>query len=556
MSKQLNLKWVSDTIGDEYKKWKVGDVVTINSQTGTGKNYFITGDRAKIGLVDTVEEWENILYICNRIELKRQVKQDLLKKYGMEINYVENDNGQLIVDTEWLDEVETIKNVTIKSYHSIAFNRKERSYGNGNYYLDKYKYIVCDECQFFLTDAGFNQYTYYAFTELIKERNSKSIMIYLSATIEEIAPLIDEAIENWKTKFGDIWFGNWAKCNKWEYNTGIDYNYLNVKYFKNINTIAQLIKNRRTEKWVIFVTSEDSGKELEEGLLADDIEATFIKAGKESDEKKMVTTNSTFNSQVLIATKCIDNGVNIKDKSITNLVVMAYDKTTFIQEIGRLRLNIKDAHNINLYIRCCYKKTFLTLLNEYEKKEEMVKLFNEDIITFKSKFNNNYHSLPQDIFYLNNSNEWCLNELGIERLNIDIKFATKMVEKFKKDKNFAFIKEQLSWLNLEDIFDKNNLIEDVVDEGNVEMLRVFLEEAYENNDRMDKEIFTGRVTDIVKNDENLKVLFNKISGNGNRQKGAQNFNKLFEKVELPYIVGSKKFRINGKLETKWIVISV
>ena len=37
----LNLKWVSDTIGEEYKQWRKGDIITIQAQTGTGKTYFV-----------------------------------------------------------------------------------------------------------------------------------------------------------------------------------------------------------------------------------------------------------------------------------------------------------------------------------------------------------------------------------------------------------------------------------------------------------------------------------------------------------------------------------
>lgn len=38
---KLNLKFVSDVIGEDYKKWKRGEIVLISAQTGTGKNYFI-----------------------------------------------------------------------------------------------------------------------------------------------------------------------------------------------------------------------------------------------------------------------------------------------------------------------------------------------------------------------------------------------------------------------------------------------------------------------------------------------------------------------------------
>ena len=70
----LNLKWVSDTIGEEYKQWSKGDIVTIQAQTGTGKTYFV-----KNVLVPYLDKYENMLIVSNRVNLKRQVKIDLLK---------------------------------------------------------------------------------------------------------------------------------------------------------------------------------------------------------------------------------------------------------------------------------------------------------------------------------------------------------------------------------------------------------------------------------------------------------------------------------------------
>lgn len=36
-----NRKYVSDIIGDEYKKWDKGDIVFIKTPTGSGKTTFI-----------------------------------------------------------------------------------------------------------------------------------------------------------------------------------------------------------------------------------------------------------------------------------------------------------------------------------------------------------------------------------------------------------------------------------------------------------------------------------------------------------------------------------
>ncbi len=165
MNKQLNLKWVSETIGDEYKKWRKGDVVYIQAQTGTGKTFFITGDEKVKGLLDKMPCWEKLIYICNRIELKRQLKIDLLNKFGIRIK--RDDKNKDMVDVDWLDNQTIINNVVITSYHAIADGELGNIYKDESNSVSDFDYIVCDECHFFLTDAGFNNKTYLAYEELV-----------------------------------------------------------------------------------------------------------------------------------------------------------------------------------------------------------------------------------------------------------------------------------------------------------------------------------------------------------------------------------------------------
>ena len=89
---------MTETIGKDYKDWKKGDIIRIQAQTGTGKTYFITGDKKHKGLIDTLKDYEKMIYICNRTELKKQIKIDLLNKYEMKIPYITNDKGEVITN--------------------------------------------------------------------------------------------------------------------------------------------------------------------------------------------------------------------------------------------------------------------------------------------------------------------------------------------------------------------------------------------------------------------------------------------------------------------------
>lgn len=542
--KKLNLKWVTEVIGEDYKNWKKGDVVRVQAQTGTGKTWFIMDK-----LIGNMKDYENLIYICNRIELKRQIKLDLLKKYNLDIPRLSD--GKL--NTEALDNITKIENIVITSYHAIAFSSLENTYNSKNNNLDEFNYIVCDEMHFLLTDSSFNNLTRLAFDELISNVHRNATKIFISATMDEMVKVIEKAVESSKNSFIK---GDNLKLHT--YNTGIDYSYLNIKYFKHIKDIITLIKNDKTnEKWLIFVTSKKNGQDIKNELDKYNISNEFITSGSKTVEAKNITSESKFNCKVLISTKALDNGVNIKDDKVKNLVVMAFDKTTFIQEIGRVRFNILNAPTINLYIRTCYKKTFTNLVDRiYNPKFQDCELYMKDRSKFDRKYHNNLSSLADDLFYIDNdTKDITLNKMGYVRLIKDGAFAKIMIEKFENEGEFAFIKEQLLWLGLEDTFNKDNLIEDVTKEDNIDTLKGFLKDAYSEKKYFYKEKFIEDIMKIINNDENLKVLFNKISGNGNRAKGAKMFNKLFtsNKVNLDYVVCTEKKTINGERKNYWFV---
>ncbi len=544
--KKLNLKWVTEVIGEDYKNWKKGDVVRVQAQTGTGKTLMITGNDKVKGMIDRMEDYEELIYICNRIELKRQIKLDLLKKYNLEIP----------TTIEELDNKKKIKNITITSYHAIAYRELEKIYNDKDYSLDKYSYIVCDECHFFTADGDFNNKTRLAYKSLVKTRHRNAIKIFISATMDEVANAIDKVMKEYKL---DIFKKNTIHT----YSTGIDYSYLNTKYFTKISDIITLIKNDKSnDKWLVFVTSKSNGKDILDKLTSYNISSELIISGTNNKESKNITTESKFNCKVLITTKVLDNGVNIKDVDVKNLVVMANDKTTFLQEIGRIRFRIDNAPNINLYIYVSNKRVFNTFINKvYEPKFNSYNLFVDNKKEFEKKYDNDLSQVYDDIFYREvNTNKYKVNKFGLVRLFRDMSFAKDMLEKLENDK-FAFIKEQLSWLGLEDTFSKENLIENVAEDSNLELLKNFLDNAYKNDERFTKEYFLSKMDEFINADESLRIELNKIDGGKSRKKGMKAYNDLFSnKLKINYNVGSKEVKktIDGKRKkfTYWTIFLI
>lgn len=545
-NKPLNLQYVSDVIGKDYKKWNYGDVCCIFSQTGTGKTLFITGDSVREGLIDRLDEGERLIYLCNRTALKRQVKISLLKKYNQPVPIIADEkgipildnDGKLNVDFDALDQITVIENVTVASYHAIASGVKDNTFLDMDvkHTLDHYRYIVCDECHFMFTDSGYMNKTNLVFQEIIRGGYPQSIVIYISATMDDILPTIEKAFEDSIVK--TIW--GYGKNALHKYTTGIDYSYLNIKYFNSNMDLVRLIANdTSSDKWLVFVTSMNMGDKIQDELKSYDINSVFIKSGTVNDETKSIIDSEKFNCKVLISTKVLDNGVNIKDESVKNLVVCAYDKTTFIQEIGRLRVNIKNPRNINLFIKTMDKKMFYGRIGKvYQPRLDVIQLFGEDIDKFKHTYNMDLNNIYPELFYLDKNNEWSLNVTGYARLLKDNDFACQMAEAFNVDE-FAFIKEQLKWLERDNEFNEENFIQNVPDDEDVTLLAEFLENA-SNIERYDKEAFIESVMKIISKSITLKSTLNKVDGkHKSRSKGIKIFNKLFELCNLPYAIIGK-----------------
>ena len=535
---KLNLKWVSKTIGEEYKQWRKGDIVTIQAQTGTGKTYFI-----KNKLVSSMDLHEHMLILANRINLKRQLKKDLLK----------NMKKDMPLSNEELDKMYEFGNVTIMSYQQINQIKHRETYDDKKLNLDFYDYIICDECHFIMSDGGFNNKCDYSILSLIKN-NIRAIKVFISATMEEVKNIIVGSLNN--KAFGIL-------PKHYDYTTGIDYSYIDAKYFKNIKDMAVIIKNSPKEngKWLIFVTKKIDGITIKEIIGNLKTVSIITKETKNNEDLNNILENSKFNSDVLICTKALDNGINISDCEVKNIVIMSFDKITFLQELGRIRQDINNTYKVNLYIQTKSKKSFTTLISKiYEPKFKLINEYcgaNDDGLLPKKytdeekekiykefciKYNRDFDKLPKDIFYIDKLGKWKINIIGYARLIKDNKFANHMVDLFKKDYKFAFIKEQLSWINLENTFNENNLMENVMD----------------NEDLNNIEIYLQSLVGVRLHKEARNELIDKLNLTDSRGRQQKKITTLAGYVldNFNMILISKKVKEKGKLVTIWLLNNV
>ncbi|MED4016977.1 DEAD/DEAH box helicase [Sutcliffiella cohnii] len=536
MSK-LNLQWVSDSIGDDYKNWNKGDTVLMEAQTGTGKSWFIQNV-----LLDEMMDQERLLLVCNRTHLKRQLKKDLLEKYKQPIPST----------LEELDKITTIADkVTITSYHAISHTIQDSIYEKTTkkYNVGHYDYIVMDECHFLFADGSFNNKTRFAYKELVQEYYPHSIKIFISATMFEVRQPIINAVN----KIKNNGFGL-DEAEIHEYSTGTDYSYLSPKYFKSIETIVNVIKNDTSEeKWLIFISDiERDGKKIMDEF--GEKNCSLIKSGTVSDELKSIIDDSKFNKKILICTKALDNGINIRDSKLKNIVIMTWDRITFIQMLGRKRININDAEQVNLYIPTRYKKSFLSKLKVFKEKERELELHHKNPSEFYNKYDNDLKDFQfvNDLFYRNVvTGKIDVNLIGMKRLYADIQFAEKMIEKFEADKKYAFIKEQLSWLGIEDNDIESNMLEDVVLEEDIEKLEDYL------NSIINKKLFSDdqqKLSDLVVRE--LITISSKTDYRTKKINPTTLETIIRDQLNLPYAISKPKQETKGEMRKKrYIVIS-
>ena len=523
-NKILDLRYVNEIISDDDIKTFYKHDVFISSQTGTGKTRFILGDNEKLGLIDKIGN-KKVLYLYNRKQLGLQIKKDLLNKYNMEI-----------LNDKELDKLDTIKSTTVMSYQKLEYEILKHKAIKKEFDVDEYDYIICDEAHYFLTDSDFNNNVEHSFQLLINGWcGIVCNRIFISATMDEVKELFKkEAI------------------NPIEFTSGIDYSYLNVKYFKKDSTIVNLIRNDKSDdKWLVFVSSKKEGINLKNELKQYGISCEYMDA----KTKESYIKNESFDCSVLICTKVLDNGVNINDKKVNNIVINSFSKVDLIQELGRLRINIKSARLINLYINAMDGQKFQRQLNTVlNLKTKQLEKYKNDNTNFKIYYNSNPNKLYKSLFRIDNGIE--LNELGVIKLENDLKYFKYMCEKFKTDGKYAYVKEVLSWLKLEETFSEDNFLDDkVISNDSVENLSKLLDSVIGQKILEDTQ---KKISDSIKRD------FNGIKNNidyRTKKASVATLNSILQNdLKLNYMISSKRTskRVDGvpKKYVYWTVVKI
>lgn len=502
--------FIDDIIGDggskEYQKWENGKVILLTAQTGKGKTHFILNTLLKY----VIKNNGFIFYFVNRKLLKKQIENDIRDR---EIQLSQNNiyvlNNYIKVYT--YQSIENL-NKHIEIENKIKNLQKECEYNIFD--CNKFHhniFFIYDECHYFYCDSNFNTKTevsYYHLRNIIQNQYRKKnrienddrnyshneeddkilkwnyIEIFMSATMEQMKSKIYEDNNN-----DSIFYFPRNYNSIIHYDCDLDYSYVNINILDSKQRIPDLVTNS-SEKWLIFVDNKNYGKELMDILKNNKTDVAYIDTDYENDDDSKqtvnnITENSLSQKRVIISTSVLDNGVSIKDEALRNLIILVDNKETFLQMLGRIRINDND--EVNLYICNKTKQDFekriksLCRLNKFYEKYKETMFDNKNIhpLEIDKKHSNDIEKLRirqskllddilSDPVTINYARKLCysvngllaISSFSVQRCNQLIAFYQDIIKKFNSQGENAFIYTVCEWLGKTDFEIKKLIVKE------------------------------------------------------------------------------------------------
>lgn len=478
----------NDVLTSEIIKTWDGNNVILNGATGCGKTYFIENNLHGYAK----KHCRTILFLCNRRALYEEIMSDK-EKLGL-------------------------YNIEVMLYQTLQEQIKK----GGT--IQAYNYIVCDEFHYVLSDAIFNKYTDLTYNWITSQ--NEAIKIFMSGTGHRI--------------FNKLKSSGVVKPNS-EYVIPYDYSYVNeCRFFRNKEKVIDIINNilnSTEDKIIYFANSIDFAIEVynqfenesyfrcskhSKNPIASKLNKTYLDCVVEY-EKDLIT----FNKRLLVTTKALDNGINIKDNQIKHIICDIFDLESAQQCLGRKRI-INKEDKCNFYIRNYSKKEvgrFKGLLNS---KKIQIKTLIRDKEEYMAYYGNNREHHNDYIFY--DGEELKYNELAYWEMLCQ---------------SFDIV-----------LIEKNGYKKTIIDRlGNTLSKIIDLDELEKMNRQDELSIYLEKILDKRLYKKQQKELIDKINlmVKGKQYKAVNKLNLALKISELNYEIISKRVKENGILKTIWIV---
>lgn len=347
----MHKKYLVDLIQDKFKEW-AGKKVIIVAPTGIGKTTFVL--RAILPYLR--EKGKKLLIICNRKLLRQQYLFALVQKY---------------------ESYEDLRaSVDIKTYQEIA--TEVHNSQSAEMLFEGYAVVVCDEAHYFYSDSDFNGFGTYGLLQIIVRAGMGKEMIFMTATADEVKPLLKETIQNCFTKHR-LKSGEWKKyegCSEiieLDYSMYADYDRFSCVAVWDEEDLCSILVETPA-KTVVFIDSKSRGEEMLKKILdtgkVTQNQIAILNAQNIDDQANCeVVRNLTIAHKVLpkilITTSVLDNGVSIHDPDVENVVLITESRVSFLQMLGRIRS--EGGQQCKLYFLARKAGGFFRRMNQYKQ---------------------------------------------------------------------------------------------------------------------------------------------------------------------------------------------
>lgn len=442
--KEFSERWLVNGIEEDYKNWQPRGVerhqkasrIFIESPTGTGKSSFVLDKLFPFA----AEKNYNILYLANRSALNQQIRNAVARKLKVK-EKIKKDEATFYLP-------ESFCCLTVINYQAISLDSTALET-----FLSDYAYIVFDEAHFFVEDSLFNAKTGLLLKSVL-DASPDAVWIFLSATLDGSEELLLTAAD--KIQPNNLIDANLNKVVFRDHCIVYKNNYQSAVYtpsfFRGIDDLMPVINRTVGEKWLIFVSSIQRGKALQQRIKKETgRKAVFLSSENKAGKRwEMLSAEERYDEDVLIATKVLDNGVNIRDEDVRHIVIPFCDRTEFMQMLGRRRTH--EGERVCLYVEVPTIQKINTLRHGVETKRKAINGVNGCAPNKKKALlAKMWEAGRKDInslFYINKAGNLTSNFLAEEKLKQLSDFYGTLAVRYKE--GACYEKTVLTWIKMED----------------------------------------------------------------------------------------------------------
>lgn len=458
------MKYINESTKQEVLKAAPGTVILLNAPVGSGKTSFCLNE---LWLHCRINR-KKALLLVNRSALRGQLRSEILKKMKIPVESVTAE-GMLEVDGLSVTSYQFLQQLLA---HQLDLSRLRV----GAIRAFDFDYVIADEIHYLMVDSMFSPMT--GFLLRLPKAFPKAVRIYMSATMEPVRDIVlnmEEVIDRYQLCTSDlqkkILSFRYAQTglkaqmarNDWELKRDVielqaaepDYSYFMPVIYDEKIAISQIVKERFSAgdkgKWLIFVDSKEQGRQMKENLVSSGIPASFISADRteneDNEELEEIVNFGRFKCRVLLTTPVMDNGISIKDKEVTHVVISGFEAIQAIQQAGRIRVK-NNKCKIELFI-CRHSAEFFNRRRfQLRKKRKVICTFlYGDEWEIKSALIQNGNDGLGQILFQGPVGEWQVNPLALTAVDYYILELSQNMKLAQADSD-GYIERALSWFGL------------------------------------------------------------------------------------------------------------